>query len=128
MSATRSKINRALYRSGIGRGIVPHSSNLMIPELTQSTSGQRDNQCVYGFLFVPYAVDRARQSFRQSFRMTSMRRSRRGQHAAASGPSSPPVADDSVASSASSNHDPEIAARSVKLESPREMEENKPFL
>lgn len=70
-------------------------------------------------------VDRARQSFRQSFRMTSMRRSRRNQQSS-SGLSSPPI-DDSACSSASSTQDPEgRLVSSSKLESPKEEEEN-PF-
>nr|CAH0100109.1 unnamed protein product [Daphnia galeata] len=69
--------------------------------------------------------DRARQSFRQSFRMTSMRRSRRNQQSS-SGLSSPPI-DDSACSSASSTQDPEgRLVSSSKLESPKEEEEN-PF-
>ncbi|XP_045027334.1 potassium voltage-gated channel subfamily H member 6 isoform X5 [Daphnia magna] len=69
--------------------------------------------------------DRARQSFRQSFRMTSMRRSRRNQPPS-SGIPSPPI-DDSACSSASSIQDPEgRVVSSSKLESPKEEEEN-PF-
>ena len=79
----------------------------------------------YFFLCVRFcAVDRARQSFRQSFRMTSMRRSRRSQQP--SGLSSPPI-DDSAGSSASSTQDPEVRLVSgAKLESPKEEEES-PF-
>ncbi|XP_046437357.1 potassium voltage-gated channel subfamily H member 6-like isoform X3 [Daphnia pulex] len=76
-------------------------------------------------LYYKKDVDRARQSFRQSFRMTSMRRSRRNQQSS-SGLSSPPI-DDSACSSASSTQDPEgRLVSSSKLESPKEEEEN-PF-
>lgn len=89
---------------------------------------------VYSMIFIIFffSVDRARQSFRQSFRMTSMRRSGRRGHPSASQASSPgmpssssPTIDDSPRSSTYSQ-DHEANRVGGRLRSPKEDEED-PF-
>ncbi|XP_059351995.1 potassium voltage-gated channel subfamily H member 6-like isoform X6 [Daphnia carinata] len=100
----------------------PLTSAESINQVREILSNSEEKQI--DILYYKKDVDRARQSFRQSFRMTSMRRSRRSQQS--SGLSSPPI-DDSAGSSASSTQDPEVRLVSgSKLESPKEEEEN-PF-